>query len=134
MLGAASLRFSRMRKTLFWQILQGPAVRRAACFHATSRQEHEDIRAYGLTQPVAIIPNGVDSPGPDGKSTIGLADRIVLSLGRIHPKKGLDRLVRAWAKVEAGHDYWRLRIVGPAELGHDAELRALVASLKLRQY
>ena len=59
------------------------------------------------------------------------ADRVVLSLGRIHPKKGLDRLVRAWAKVEAAHPDWRLRIVGPAELGHDAELRALAASLNL---
>ena len=31
MLGAPALRFSRMRKMLFWQILQGTAVRRAAC-------------------------------------------------------------------------------------------------------
>jgi glycosyltransferase involved in cell wall biosynthesis len=131
MLGAAALRFSRMRKMLFWQLFQGPAVRRAACFHATSRQEYEDIRAYGLTQPVAIIPNGVDLPQPQGKATTGMTDRVVLSLGRIHPKKGLDRLVRAWAQVEARHDHWRLRIVGPAELDHDADLRALVVSLRL---
>jgi glycosyltransferase involved in cell wall biosynthesis len=132
MLGGAALRFSRMRKALFWQVLQGPAVRRAACFHATSRQEYEDIRAYGLTQPVAIIPNGIDLPEPDNKkTTTDATDRVVLSLGRIHPKKGLDRLVHAWAKVEAAHPGWRLRIVGPAELGHDAELKALAATLKL---
>src|SRR5262249_10933006 len=51
--------------------------------------------------------------------------------GRIHPKKGLDHLIRAWAKVETGYDHWRLRIVGPAELGHDAELRTLAENLKL---
>lgn len=132
MLGAAALRFSRMRKALFWQILQGPAVRHAACFHATSRQECEDIRAFGLMQPVAMIPNGIDLPEPEGNPTrIGYADRVVLSLGRIHPKKGLDRLVRAWAKVEPAYPRWRLRIVGPPEVGHDAELRALAATLKL---
>jgi glycosyltransferase involved in cell wall biosynthesis len=55
----------------------------------------------------------------------------VLSLGRIHPKKGLECLVRAWAKVEGVYPGWWLRIVGPAELGHDAQLKALVATLKL---
>ena len=134
MLGGAALRFSSRRKMLFWHLLQGPAIRHAACYHATSQQEYEDIRAYGLTQPVAIIPNGIDLLQPHGNPTsTDAADRIVLSLGRIHPKKGLDRLVRAWAKVEVAHPGWRLRIVGPAELGHDVELRALAASLNLNR-
>jgi glycosyltransferase involved in cell wall biosynthesis len=131
MLGDAALRFSRVKKMLFWRLMQGPAVRCAACFHATSDQEYEDIRAYGLTQPVAIIPNGVDLPETHSEVATGATDRVVLSLGRIHPKKGLDRLVRAWAKVEAAHPGWRLRIVGPPELGHDSELIALVATLEL---
>jgi glycosyltransferase involved in cell wall biosynthesis len=33
--------------------------------------------------------------------------------------------------VEAAHPNWRLRIVGPPEVDHDAELRALAATLKL---
>jgi len=120
MLGSSALGFSRMKKVLFWHLLQGPAIRCAVCYHATSSQEYEDIRAYGLTQPVAIIPNGIDVPRPRSiPRGTGAADRVVLSLGRIHPKKGLDRLVRAWAKVEATHPGWRLRIVGPAELAHD---------------
>jgi glycosyltransferase involved in cell wall biosynthesis len=132
MLGGAALRFSRLKKVLFWHLLQGPAIRCATCYHATSRQEYEDIRAYGLTQPVAIIPNGIDLPEPQGNRTrADSADRVVLSLGRIHPKKGLERLVRAWAKVEAAHPGWRLRIVGPPEVDHDAQLKALAATLKL---
>jgi glycosyltransferase involved in cell wall biosynthesis len=121
-----------MKKVLFWHLLQGPAIRHAACYHATSRQEYEDIRAYGLTQLVAVIPNGIDLHKPDSlQAERDSALRVVLSLGRIHPMKGLENLVRAWAKVEAGYPDWRLRIVGPAELEHDDQLRALKATLKL---
>src|SRR5690348_2434417 len=62
MLSPAALSFSRVKKNLFWHLLQKPAITRAACFHATSEQEYRDIRAAGFSQPVAIIPNGIDIP------------------------------------------------------------------------
>jgi glycosyltransferase involved in cell wall biosynthesis len=79
---------------------------------------------------VAIIPNGIDLP-PPASIVSSSRQRFVLALGRIHPKKGLDRLLRAWAKVERHNPNWRLRIIGPGELGHDAELRSLASNLKL---
>jgi glycosyltransferase involved in cell wall biosynthesis len=131
-LGGAALRFSRLKKQIFWQLLQGPAVRCASCYHATSGQEYEDIRTYGLTQPVAIVPNGIDLPKlGDAEQPQATADRCVLSLGRIHPKKGLDRLLQAWAKLESAYPNWQLRIVGPAELRHDDELRLVARRLGL---
>jgi glycosyltransferase involved in cell wall biosynthesis len=54
---------------------------------------------------------------------------VVLSIGRIHPKKGLDSLVRAWARVEREHLDWRLRIVGPNEAGHAQQLTHLATEL-----
>jgi glycosyltransferase involved in cell wall biosynthesis len=134
MLSSTALSFSRLKKRVVWALLQGDVVRRASCIHATSEQEHNEIRDFGLTNPVAIIPNGIDIPELDSHSTAANdAGRIVLSLGRIHPKKGLDRLVRAWAKVEAAHLEWRLRIVGPDELGHARELAELAAELKTQR-
>ena len=129
MLAPAALRFSRWKKRAFWALLQGPAIRDAACFHATSEQEYEEIRAFGLSQPVAVIPNGIDIPEAQDKCKAISAQRTVLSLGRLHPKKGLDRLLHAWARVEARQPGWRLRIVGPAEIGHDSELRGLARRL-----
>ncbi len=130
MLAPAALAFSRWKKRAFWALWQGPAIRRAACLHATSEQEYEEIRAFGLTHPIAIIPNGIDLPELATRPTAGPpAERIVLSLGRIHPKKGLGSLVRAWSKLEAAHPGWRLKIVGPPEIGHDDELRALARAL-----
>jgi glycosyltransferase involved in cell wall biosynthesis len=134
MLGAAALRFSGARKALVWRLLQGPAARAAACFHATSEAEADEIRAAGLRAPIAVIPNGVDLVGEGeagGDRPEESTPRTVLSLGRIHPKKGLDRLVQAWSMVEAGHPDWRLRIVGPSELGHADELVAQAARLGL---
>jgi len=132
MLAPAALTFSRLKKRAFWRLLQGPAIRQAACLHATSEQEYQEIRAFGLSNPVAIIPNGIDLPELlAGRTASAPTDRVVLSLGRLHPKKGLDGLLRAWAMIEAGHPCWRLRIIGPGEAGHDAELRALAAALGL---
>src|SRR5262245_37522462 len=134
MLAPAALAFSRTKKRILWALLQADMVRRASCIHATSEQEHDEIRYFGLKNPIAIIPNGIDVPElASGTAAANDFGRIVLSLGRIHPKKGLDRLVRAWAHVESAHPEWRLRIVGPDELGHADELARLAAELKTQR-
>lgn len=127
MLGADALKFSRLQKRIFWQLLQARAVRPVRCFHATCHAELEDIRAFGLTAPVAIIPNGIDVPETPDDRAAQPAGRTVLYLGRIHPKKGIDRLLLAWTQIEADHPDWRLRIVGPSERNHVAELAKLAA-------
>ena len=58
---------------------------------------------------------------------------MVLSLGRIHPKKGLDRLVARLGKVKRRIPNGGCRSVGPDELGHAGELAALAAGLKARR-
>jgi glycosyltransferase involved in cell wall biosynthesis len=132
MLAPAALAFSRVKKRAFWALLQGPTIRGAACIHATSEQEYEEIRSFGLANPVAVIPNGIDLPELAAQPAAApVAERVVLSLGRIHPKKGLIFLVHAWSKVEAKFPGWRLKIVGPPEAGHDGELRALATALGL---
>jgi glycosyltransferase involved in cell wall biosynthesis len=128
MLGPAALAFSAGKKRLMWAAFQGAAARGAALLHATSDQEHDEIRAFGLSNPVAVIANGVDVPLLD-RPAAG-ATRTVLSLGRIHPKKNLTGLIAAWSAV-ADRDGWRLRIVGPDQGGHAGELQALVADLGL---
>ena len=133
MLARAALAFSPLKKRAFWALCQGPAVRGAACLHATGEGEYAEIRDFGLSNPVAIILNGIDIPElPADLKRKPAGERVVLSLGRLHPKKGLDRLVRAWAKVEPDRPGWRLRIAGSAEARHDDELRALATSLCLR--
>lgn len=132
MLGAAALQISRWKKLPVWHLWQKDALRRADLIHATAVSEYEEVRAAGLTNPVAIIPNGIDLPVLAPKP-ISKGERVVLSLGRIHPKKGLDQLLRAWQQLEADHPLWSLRLIGPAEGGHDKELAALARSLSLQR-
>jgi len=132
MLGAEALQISSWKKRPFWSLFQRSALAAADCLHATAVSEYHEIRAAGLCNPVAVIPNGIDVPELGAAPKTQGRQRTVLSLGRIHPKKGLDRLIRAWAALENDHLDWRLRIVGPAEIGHDQELRRLVDRLGIR--
>jgi poly(glycerol-phosphate) alpha-glucosyltransferase len=61
--------------------------------------------------------------------------KVLLFLGRLHPKKGLVSLVRAWARVQRdpGARDWALVIAGWDQGGHGRALRRLVAELSLER-
>jgi glycosyltransferase involved in cell wall biosynthesis len=131
MLTPVALSFSPRKKALFRLLFQNRAMASAALYLATAESEYDDIRSFGMPQPVAVIPNGIDLPDITAE-TSRVEGGSVLSLGRIHPKKGLESLIRAWAAIEDTFPDWELRIVGPDEVGHAAELKQLVRSLELR--
>lgn len=134
-LAAPALRRSRIEKRIMWAMRQRAAVRAVDMFHATASAELEDIRRVGMRgRPVALIPNGVDVPDielePRSESR---ARRRVLFLGRVHPIKGVDLLLRAWRSLEPVHPGWELDIVGPAEGSHGEMMRRLAKSLALER-
>jgi glycosyltransferase involved in cell wall biosynthesis len=131
MLGEGALQFSRRIKSAFWAIWQARAVAEVHCFHATAESELEDIRAFGLKAPVAIVPNGVDLPPRPEPDPLESRAPFVLSLGRLHPKKGLEVLIAAFARVADEHPDWRLRIVGMDEGDHGDTLRRAIAAAGL---
>ena len=118
-------------KSLFWRTMQRPALAAASCFHATSASEYEDIRRLGFRQPVAIIPNGIDIP--DEETGSAPANRILLFLGRLHRKKGLDMLLPAWAAVQAEFPDWHLRIVGSDERGYGTAMASEARARRLER-
>jgi glycosyltransferase involved in cell wall biosynthesis len=114
---------SRWLKRALWP-LQRPVLARAGLLHATSAAERADLRAAGFHQAVATIPNGVDLPT---LARAAPSQRRVLSLGRLHPIKGLDRLLEAWARLAPAHPGWSLVLAGPGEARHERALREQVA-------
>jgi glycosyltransferase involved in cell wall biosynthesis len=90
----------------------------------------------GFNQPVSIIPNGVDVPGHIPKTARGI--RTLLFLGRIHPVKGVDSLLRAWAEVSDGFQDWRLLVVGTDagysdQAGYLEKMKSLATRLGLKR-
>lgn len=64
--------------------------------------ERDQVASLGCRAPIHLIPNGVTSPREvpkrrEARSSLGLSmeDRVMLYLGRIHPKKGLQKLLLA---------------------------------------
>ena len=133
MLEPWALQQGKWKKSLALKVYQRRNLEVAKLIFATAEQEAESIRRLGLRQPIAILPNGVRvgseiPPVMLGRSS-HLAKRNALFLSRIHPKKGLLNLVDAWSKVRPPD--WRLRLVGPDEVGHLAEVMRRVRDLGL---
>lgn len=103
----------------------------ASLFHATSQVEAASLRSQGLHQPIAVIPNGVEAPEPPSRAARDR--RTLLFLSRLHPIKGLEELVRAWAVVAPRHPDWDLVIAGPDENGYGARMKELALGLSLQR-
>lgn len=126
-----ALNRSRWSKRGLWP-LQRRALTNAALLHATSDIEYEEIRALGLGAPVMVLPNGIDMPS-ELMPRLDTEERTLLFLSRIHPKKGIDRLLRAWQLLQDRHPDWRLVIAGRGDDAHVAEVTALAATLNLHR-
>lgn len=133
MLAPAAMSYSQNKKRVFWRCYQHRALKRAAFLHATAESELDEIRAAGLSNPVAVIRNGVSIPEASTGRSNSPIGQTILSLGRLHPKKNLEALVRAWSRVESDFPTWSLRIVGPDEGGYAGQIGRLVNSLGLRR-
>ena len=132
-LAARALAESAIKKKVFWWLMQHRALKDAACFHATAVSECEDIRRFGFRQPIALIPPGTDIP--DIVPSSPTDRRRLLYLGRLHPIKGLDLLLNAWAALYRMFPEWDLEVVGPDNdyPGYRVQLEGLATKLQLQR-
>jgi glycosyltransferase involved in cell wall biosynthesis len=113
-------------------------LRGAACLHALCQSEAKSIREFGLKNPIATIPNGIEIPeGRDLSSRYSAEKKIMLFLGRLHPKKGLENALRGWAFARSGassdsdQNNWQFVIAGWDQGGHEVRLKQLCEELGL---
>lgn len=131
MLEPWALNNSAWKKKIAMSLVEREHLGLAGCVHALSEAEAESLRNLGVSVPVAIIPNGVDLPKTLSRQTKANAEngcKTLLYIGRIHPKKNLLELLRAWRRLKewAGFAEWRLSIVGWDEQGYLSKLKAEV--------
>ena len=126
--------FKRLLSRLFFQ----KSLESVNCFHALCQKELDDIRAYGLRQPVAIIPNGINLPDPNLKFEKPDGKNHLLYLGRLHKKKGVDLLLKAIARIVHEKpkliENWQIDLVGWDHENCKAELERIVKDEGIMQY
>ena len=138
MMDSWALNHSKLKKKIAVALYERRHLRGAACLHALCASEADSIRAFGLKNPIATIPNGIDIPdGRDPGSRYSAKKKIMLFLGRLHPKKGLENALRAWAaarKESASNNDssdWQFVIAGWDQGGHELRLKQLCEELGL---
>ena len=135
MLEPWAVRHSGWKKKAAGWLFQNAQLRDAACLRALCPPEVDSFRAYGLRNPVAVVPNGVDLPSltdvPPRHPKFPVGRKVLLYLGRIHDKKGLAPLLSGWAQTRDAAKEWTLAIAGWDQGGHEGELKRQANELGL---
>jgi len=112
----------RWRKMVMEAWFQNRVLRDAAMLHFTTEEERRLAQPYAHNGRSMVVPNGLDlaefetlPPAGDFRARHPeIGDRkIILFLGRINFKKGLDALAGAFGQIAAGRDDVSLVIAGP---------------------
>lgn len=126
-LNPKALKHSSLIKKIALKLYQRRQLQKANCIHVTCREEMEDYRALGFTNPVAVIPCPIeicDIENPlmeKNKKRVGY-------LGRLHPVKRVDLLLKVWKRL---HEPGELLIMGDGESKYVAFLHKEVKRLEL---
>ena len=114
---------SRTVKSAWVRLVEQRNFASAAAIHFTSQREWDDARKIAIPLPSPfVVPNGTELPAI---ATAAREDDLVVSVGRINWKKGLDRLIEAAALLPRA----RFVIAGNDEEELVPRLRALAARL-----
>ena len=135
-------RKSRTRKAVYDRLFERRNLDCAAAIHYTSQGELDLVRPLGLASPGIVAPLGVDiaqfsTPRRRGafrKRHPHLAEKqLVVFLGRLTPKKGLDLLAQAFARVASRFPDAHLVIAGPDDEGYGPQVRAFLSQAGVEQ-
>jgi len=129
-----------LKKWLYWPWAEYRVLRNAAAVIFTSEEERSQARKsfwlYRCREKVS--PLGVEAPPISSNAKSEFLSRypqlqntrIFLFLGRLHPKKGCDMLLEAFAQMRS-NDSISLILAGPDQVGRESDLRRQVTRLNL---
>ena len=126
MLEPWALAYKAWKKRLFYTLFEKAALQNASALHLLSASEAQRIKPLQLKTPTVILPNGLHRedyetlPSPDRfyeKFPATQGKTLILFLGRIDPKKGLDLLASSFASVHQRFPNTHLIIAGQDNIG-----------------
>jgi glycosyltransferase involved in cell wall biosynthesis len=126
----------RWRKTVMELLFENRNIRHAAALHFTTDEEKRLAAPYIGNTPGVVVPLGLDLkeyenlPGP-GKFRRRFPEvgekKIILFLGRLNFKKGLELLAKAFAQVAREREDVHLVLAGPADPGYGEKVKKWLA-------
>jgi len=133
---------SALFKRAYWHYRERSIHANAAAIHCLNQAEIDNAVPWIRPFPKFILPNGISQSELDNLPPKGLfrnahppiADRpLTLFLSRIHPKKGLDRLIPAWKTVVENIPNSILAIAGTGEPDYLTNIHNLIAQSNLQK-
>jgi glycosyltransferase involved in cell wall biosynthesis len=133
-----------LKKSIYWHLFLQRILQNANAVLFTCDEEkilaRQSFPRYKVTE--VVVPYGIF--GPDCDVTAAAEEfltkwpelrgkRLAISMGRIHPKKGTDILIGAFARAFAKDPEWQLVIAGPDGAGLQSELIALATRLGIAE-
>jgi len=126
MLESWALSYKAQKKRIYYSLIEKPALQKAKAIHALVNAEAKNIQSLNINSPTVIIPNGIHRHGFEKLPSSDLFCQeypelinktLIVFLGRIDPKKGLDLLAPAFAKIHQQFPTTHLIIAGPDSIG-----------------
>jgi glycosyltransferase involved in cell wall biosynthesis len=144
MLDPSSLSVKALKKSAYLRLFERHNIARAQRMIYTTREEERLAALAGLRMPLGeLVPLGASAssasrhdlraqflarfPQAGGKRTL-------LFLGRVHPKKGLDRILSCLQSLKQSIPNVLLVVAGDGEAHYTRHLRQLVSALGLGNY
>jgi glycosyltransferase involved in cell wall biosynthesis len=136
-----SMHQKALKKWIYYYLVERGALRGAQSLHYTAELERESMAYLGLRAPNFVIPNGFRleefsnlAARTEAKRALGLAPEnlVVLYLGRLHARKGLEHLTRAFAEAAGQLPHAVLLLAGPDD-GEEVKLKGIAKELGIAE-
>jgi len=118
----------KLKKIIYINFFVKEIFKNATVLHAITSNERESIKKYyGDKKRIEVIPNLIDFEKQITECQ-NFEEKYILFLGRMHPIKGIDLLIKSYSKIS--NFKYKLKIVGPFN-DYTQELKKLVSNLNL---
>jgi len=129
-----------VKKMVYWHCCERKVFRDAAVVIYTTQRERRlasatfslpSVPSFVVPYGVAVSTNSIECPS-NASLQLRPDENVALFLGRVHPKKNISFLIRAWADARLGPK-WRLIVAGPGASPYVSNLRALTRTLGIEE-
>ena len=131
MLYPQALSHSALIKKMSLALYQRNDLQQAACVQATCKEEMEYYRILGFSNPVAVLPNPIETKSLIDRP-IRQNDKLRIGyLGRVHPRKRIERLIYSFDALRTELQNAELLIIGTDDKQYEQFLKKEVKRLNL---